>query len=277
MIPREIFEILVCPSCGADAIRIGGGRYPELECTSCEAVYPIVEGIPDLTPRRAGQPARHYRTEALYDAIAPIVDYVIPAVSLGLWKCPPLRYVDWCHRAFGRAQGGRLLVNPVGTGLLIKHVWGGYIDFPVVAVDTSWKMLKRAQARFERRGTGGITFIRAEPENLPFAEDSFSAVLSINGLNGFHDREAALGEMIRIARKDGVIAGSTLCRGLERAADRMLNQYERWGIYPILRSREYLVRELIEAFEVSDVTFETYGAAMFYLVELSHQIATAPG
>jgi ubiquinone/menaquinone biosynthesis C-methylase UbiE len=240
-------------------------------------VYPIVQGIPDLIPRQQGQPLRHYRTESLYDMIAPYYDVAVPIMSLAIWNCSPLRYVDWAHRAMGRAEGGVLLVNPVGTGILVGHTYSIHTRFPIVCIDNSWEMLRRAQARFERAGIENATLIRAESENLPLLGGSVRAVLTMNGLNGFYDRGRALREMARVTEQNGVVVGSALCRGLGQAADTMLNLYERWGIYPILRSREFLLKELSLAFHVPEVYFETHGAVVFFVVALAdHAPRTSP-
>ncbi|MBN1947270.1 MAG: methyltransferase domain-containing protein [Bradymonadales bacterium] len=228
-----------------------------------------MSGIADLTPRPSGKPVRHYRTEALYDVIARWYDVAAPLMSLFIWGCPPLRYIDWSHRAVGRAMGGRLLVHPVGTGLLLKHVYSIHTQYPIVATDYSWRMLRQAQIRFEKAGMDNVVLVRSEPEHLPFAPDSFRAVMSMNGLNGFYDRAKAMAEMSRVLEPKGTVVGATLCRGLERTADLFLERYERWGIYPILRSRSYLVKELQEAFEGSRVRYETHGAVVFFLVDRS--------
>lgn len=266
MIRKEILEILVCPTCRADAIGLGGGRFPELVCGTCGTVYPFDKGVVDMRRRAEGKPVQHYRTESLYDMIASWYDVAAPLMSLAVWNCPPLRYIDWAHRAVGRAEGGRLLVNPVGTGLILGHVHSVHTDFPIVGVDVSRRMLRKAHARFEKAGIENVALIRAEPENLPFADGAFRGVMSMNGLNGFHERKSALAELTRTLDAGGTAAGSALCRGLGPLADRVLAQYERWGIYPILRSREFLIEELRGAFGVDHVEFATWGAVVFFLV-----------
>ena len=268
MIPKNILNIIICPSCRADEIGVGGKRHPELECGSCGVSYPFTRGIVDLTPRFEGEPVRHYRTETLYDAIAPLFDVAFPAMSMLVWNCPPLRYVDWAHRALGRAEDGILLTCPVGTGFLLNHVQSDHTRFPIVATDISWRMLSKAQARFERSGATNVTLIRADPAHLPFRQSSFRSIMTLNGLNGFHDRDRALSELVRVTEKRGWIAGSALCRGLERTADRVLHRYEKWGVYPILRGREFLLAELEQAFRARDLRFETYGAVVFFITEV---------
>ena len=265
MLRKEILEVIICPTCRADAIGIGGGRYPEPRCGECGATYSFVKGILDLAPRQDGERIRPYRTGALYDAIARWYDLAAPAMSMAVWNCPPLRYVDWAYGAVGRAKGKRLLVNPVGTGLLLRHVYSVHTDFPIVGVDISWRMLRRAQRRFERSGIENVALIRADPGNLPFADGAFGAIMSMNGLNGFHDRAKALAEMARTLEPGATIAGSSICRGLRRTADFMLSRYERWGVFPILHSRDFLIAELADAFGDPNVRFATHGAAVFFM------------
>jgi ubiquinone/menaquinone biosynthesis C-methylase UbiE/uncharacterized protein YbaR (Trm112 family) len=271
MISREVLDILTCPHCDGADLRLGGGRLGSLDCPDCGVKYPIDRGIVDLTEQSGSGPIRHYRTESLYDGIAGWFDVVFPTMSALIWNCSPFRYVDWGHRAVGRAQGGRLLVNPLGTGLLLRHVHSVHVDFPIVGVDISWKMLRRAQSRFARHGVENVTLVRAEPSRLPFAARAFRAVMSLNGINGFYDRDKALAELGRVTEEDGFITGTSLCRGLERRADRVLDRYERWGIYPILRSRDYLIRELEEVLGVTDVAYETHGAVVFFTIALERR------
>ena len=268
MISREILDIILCPTCGADAVGVGSDRHPSLECGGCGADYPIVHGIPDLTPRAADDDESLYQPETLYDNIARVFDVAFPLMSLAVWRCPPVRYVDWAHRAVGRGLGGRMLSCPVSTGFILDHVQSPHTQIPIVATDVSWRMLRRAQKRFKRHGRENITLIRARPEQLPFKEHAFRSVMSLNGPNGFEDREAALSELFRVSEPSGWIAGSAICRGLSLPADTMLRRYERLGIYPILRSREYLVSELAEAFRLPEVRFETYGAVVFFMAGL---------
>lgn len=268
MIPSELIDILVCPSCSSDTVTLGAGRYPDLVCASCRSRYPVVDGIADLVPQQGGKPLKHYRTESLFDAVAKHYDHAVLLMSLLVWKCSPLRFVDWAHRGMGRTSRGPILVSPVGTGLLLRHVFGEHCDFPIVAIDISRKMLRRAQKRFERSNINNVILIRAEPEHLPFRGGSFDTVMSMNGVSAFHNREQALSETRRVLSPSGRIVGTSLCRGLERSADKMLDQYERWGIYPILRSKDYLVKELSQAFRVPHIRSETHGAVVFYVVDV---------
>ncbi len=49
MIPPELMEILVCPSCKSDLLEEGA----ELVCTGCGLRYPVRDGIPIMLVEEA--------------------------------------------------------------------------------------------------------------------------------------------------------------------------------------------------------------------------------
>jgi len=269
MIRSDLLEILCCPVCRVaqrDAtLRLSGGRRPTLDCVSCDEVYRIVDGIPDMVPRRGPQRVKAYRTETLNNLIAGTYDFSLPFMSLTAWRCSPLRFVDWTHMALGRAQGGWHLSVPVATGGLLAHTWGPHLDLRVVGVDLSWNMLQRARLKLERAQLPAY-LVRADVERLPFRDGLFRSVLSINGLHAFDERTRGLDEMLRVIEPAGVLAGSTLVRGKERMADWVLDLYERNGVVPMLRSTAYVLAELSQAGK-RKVLHESYGAVLFFLVE----------
>ncbi len=52
MIPDELMEILVCPSCKGEV----GEEDPELVCTRCGLRYPVRDGIPIMLIEEATKP-----------------------------------------------------------------------------------------------------------------------------------------------------------------------------------------------------------------------------
>jgi ubiquinone/menaquinone biosynthesis C-methylase UbiE len=183
-------------------------------------------------------------------------------MSLAVWHCSPLRYIDAEHRAVGRANPGVILEAPIGTGVVLDRVLAPYHDVTVIGVDLSWKMLRKARQRFADRADT-VHLVRARPDDLPLIDNSVDSIQSLNGLHAFNDRRGVLSEFRRVARPGGHISGSALIRGQELVADAVLDRYERWGILPMLRTGEFLVKEMRNAgFE--GVHFETHGAVLFF-------------
>jgi ubiquinone/menaquinone biosynthesis C-methylase UbiE len=246
-------------------LELGGGRHAAVVCDGCETRYPILDGVIDMLPaNRAIQPGQ-YRTESLFDLIANIYDVVMPPMSLGIWHCSPLRYVDAENRALGRANGGVYLTAPVGTAVVTDHALAPYHDVTVLGIDTSWNMLKRAHKRL-RSHPQKIQLIRAEMTRLPVRTGVATSTQSVNGLHTFLDRQATVAELLRATRPGGYVAGSALIRGQEVMADAVLDRFERYGVYPMLRSGRYMVEELKNC-GMRNVSYETYGAVLFYAAE----------
>lgn len=259
-------EILRCAACRTDAALERDDEDRALRCSGCGQRWPIVDGIVDMVAPRAEPDTRRYRPERLDDALASSYDLALPLMSASVWRCPPMRFVDWTNMAVGRAQGGRLLALPIATGRLLTHIWGPYLDVQVVGVDRSWKMLRAARRHLRRAGIPAL-LVRADVDRLPFREDVFDAVLSMNGLHAFDERTQALSELWRVLEPGGLLAGSTLVRNRGRIADQVLDAYERFGVSPMLRGKDYLLSELREAFPGARVLHETYGAVLFFAAE----------
>lgn len=74
---------------------------------------------------------------------------------------------------------------------------------PIIGVDLAPRMVAIAAARYPH-----IEFGRADAESLPFADQSFDAVLSNFGIGHFPQPERAVREFARVAAPSGVVAVS---------------------------------------------------------------------
>lgn len=262
MLSKPILDLLACPACKNTHLQVGSARRPALVCDACEQCFPIVDGIIDMMPTERNSAPGNYRTETLFNLIAGIYDMVAPLMSMGVWRCDPLRYVDMSNQAIGRGNHGVLVAAPIGTGMPMDRVLAPYHELTMIGVDQSWKMLRKAQRRFATSGQK-VYLIRADFQQLPFRDGVVDSLISFNGLHTFSDRTKTLREFGRCLRADGFMTGAALVRGQEGVADTLLDRYERYGVYPLLRTAEFLTRELREG-PFEEVRFATYGAVMFY-------------
>ena len=69
----------------------------------------------------------------------------------------------------------------------------------VFGLDISLGQLSRCQGYLRRRNWDVDLFL-GNGEQLPFADNSFSGVFHVGGINFFNNRQAAIDEMIRVAR-----------------------------------------------------------------------------
>jgi len=76
----------------------------------------------------------------------------------------------------------------------------------VIGVDLAPGMIDLARTRATRLGLTNISFQEGDAEGLPFADESFDAVLCHLGLIHFTDRIKALSEMRRVLKPEGRVA-----------------------------------------------------------------------
>ena len=118
--------------------------------------------------------------------------------------------LDATRRALLAKARGDVLELGVGTGLNLP----GYDATRVAsltAVDISQGMLEKAEARartqgvfVDARGKSAVTFAVADAERLPFPDASFDCVVDTFSLCVFANPEAALREVRRVLKPDGV-------------------------------------------------------------------------
>ena len=109
-------------------------------------------------------------------------------------------YEEMYRRIRAAIQGRRTLELCTGTGLIARHVAGAASE--MVATDFAEKMLAEA-----RKGEipDNLSFQQADATALPFADDSFDAVIISNALHIIPNPEQALAEIRRVLRPDGVL------------------------------------------------------------------------
>ena len=128
------------------------------------------------------------------------------------------RFVGRYGDELGRERAGRADVQPgmraldvgAGTGKFTRVLARIVGEENVAAVDPSEPFVAALTERFPAADvrTGAA-------EELPFADDSFDAVLAQLVMNFLHDPERGVDEMLRVARDGGVVAAAVWDYGHE--------------------------------------------------------------
>ena len=125
-----------------------------------------------------------------------------------------LRYIEQALSGVPEDFSGRLLEVPVGTGVLTMPVYKELPAADITCLDYSADMMAAARRRAQAAGIGNITFRQGDVGALPFEDETFDAVLSLNGFHAFPDKEAAYRETFRVLKKGGTFCAAAGPTGL---------------------------------------------------------------
>lgn len=167
------------------------------------------------------------------------------------------RYLQMALSGIPEDFSGKLLEAPVGTGVLTMPVYRKLKNADVTCLDYSAEMMATAQKRAARLGLSHVRFLQGDVGALPFEDESFDAVLSLNGFHAFPDKTAAYLETFRVLRPGGVFCGCFYIRGETRRTDWFIRHfYEPKGFFtPPFETAESLKKRLKGLYAV--VTLDT--------------------
>ena len=179
---------LRCPHCHGAPRRTEAG----FECNGqrCGASFPIRDGVLVVrdAPTDDNKTAADFYNSKLWPKVR-LWERLFWAVNGGEKRARDivLRRLPKCPRL-------RLLDVAIGDG--VYTTWLPE-DWSIVGVDVSTAQLAACQRRNLSRD---LQLVLGEAEDLPFRDRQFDAVLSNGGFNHFNDPEAALREMVRVAK-----------------------------------------------------------------------------
>lgn len=146
----------------------------------------------------------------LFGAIAPIYEKVWKPVVLG-WVSggtfeDEVRGIFALYRPGGRERVLDVACGPgTFTTRFAQTMEGGF----VVGMDIVLPMLKEGERRLEGHTLKKIAFVQADAHSLPFRSEAFDMVNCCGALHILADPAAALREMCRVLRPEGVLTGMT--------------------------------------------------------------------
>lgn len=117
------------------------------------------------------------------------------------------RYLERALSGVPENFGGKLLEIPVGTGVLTMPVYQDLPNAEITCMDYSADMMSAAQERAMKAGIKNVRFRQGDVGSLPFEDESFDIVLSLNGFHAFPDKEAAFRETFRVLKPGGTFCG----------------------------------------------------------------------
>lgn len=187
------------------------------------------------------------------------------AICRAVWNMDAeknLRYIERALSGIPMDFTGKLLEVPVGTGVLTMPVYRELPDAEITCLDYSADMMNAAKQKADRAGIKNITFLQGDVGALPFPDESFDIVLSLNGFHAFPDKEAAYRETYRVLKKGGIFCGCFYIQGGCKRTDWFVRHlYAPKGFFtPPFETQDSLGRRLKEIYlEVTVTAVEGIG------------------
>lgn len=129
------------------------------------------------------------------------------------------RYLERAISGISEDFSGRLLEVPVGTGVLTMLVYKTLPNSDITCLDYSIDMMEKAQHRAKGLELNNVKFIQGDVRKLPFTDENFDLVISLNGFHAFPDKEAAYSETFRVLKSGGIFCGCFYIQGENRRTD----------------------------------------------------------
>ena len=146
----------------------------------------------------------------IYDGIitrSTFLGKVLDSLIWGLDKELSAKWIEDALAPIPADFSGRLLEVPVGTGVLTMPLYASLPQADVTCLDYSEGMMENAKKRAAAMNVSNVAFVQGDVGALPFADESFDIVLSLNGFHAFPDKDAAYTETSRVLKKGGVFCG----------------------------------------------------------------------
>ncbi len=169
--------------------------------------------------------------DKVFHRVAGRYDLMNDLMSGGLHRVWKNAAVAWLNPP--KRPGWRLLDMAGGTGdIAFRVVDASRGQAEAVVGDINASMLAVGRERAEKRGYGGISFVEANAETLPFEDASFDAYTIAFGIRNVPHIDRALAEAYRVLKR----GGRFLCLEFSEVDVPLLDRvYEAWSFNAIPR------------------------------------------
>ena len=136
----------------------------------------------------------------LFDEIAPRYDFLNHLLSVGI-------DISWRRKLVNRLpENNQPYILDVATGTADLAIMAAKrIPCRIIGYDIADRMLEIGERKIAQNSlTHKIQLIRGSVEDLPFADNSFDAVMVAFGVRNFKNLPKGLSEMYRVLKPDGI-------------------------------------------------------------------------
>ena len=156
----------------------------------------------------------------------------------------------------GENFNGKLLDVPVGTGVITMPFYSLITKADINCLDYSQEMLNQSKEKAEKLKLKNIKFQQGDVGNLPYEDNYFDVVLSMNGFHAFADKEKAFKETYRVLKEGGKFCGCFYIKGQSWKTDFIINNiYVKKGYFtPPFETLETLKKRLEKMYKKVEIS-----------------------
>lgn len=143
---------------------------------------------------------------------------------------------------------GSILDVPCGTAVFTTEKWKSLEASKITCLDYSEDMLTQAHRQLD--GYPHITLQQGDVGSLPFENQSFDIVISMNGFHAFPDKRKAFDETCRVLRTNGRFISCFYIQGENRRTD--------WLVHHILARKGWFTPPFQTKEEIEGILKERY-------------------
>ena len=160
---------------------------------------------------------------------------------------------------------GKLLDVPAGTAVFTYRKYKKLKDADITCLDYSEDMLVQAKAKFEVNHIEQVKTIQGDVGNLPFDNDTFDIVLSMNGFHAFPDKEKAYDEVYRVLKPGGKFISCFYICGQSMISDTLVKYVlsKKGWFTPPFETRDSLRARLEKNYKIE--LYESKGAIVYFV------------
>lgn len=129
------------------------------------------------------------------------------------WNMDFLEIAEKILKMIPENFSGSLLDVPCGTINLTLEYYSKLKDAEIEALDYTEEMLEIARDRVSRLELENINIVEGDVADLPYEDEYFDIVTSMNGFHSFPDKDKSYSETARVLKKGGMFCGCHYIRG----------------------------------------------------------------
>lgn len=157
----------------------------------------------------------------IYDDFLTQQSIVSKLYNLLFWKVDDVQIAKYVLDTIPNHFSGKLLDVPVGTAIFTNQKYKELKEAEIYCLDYSSDMLQQAQHRFTNMNH--IQCIQGDVGKLPFEDNTFDIVVSMNGFHAFPDKQIAFSEIYRVLKSEGIFTGCFYIKDENKRSDFLVN------------------------------------------------------